>query len=83
MVRLAFVAINAPETGAEEQHAVETLEAQEARIANCYSHALQLLRDQKKSDAKVRPETHSPFLTRSECGTIPLSSCAFFVRTIK
>lgn len=59
MVRLAFAAINAPEDGSEEQQAVETLEAQEARVADKYNQALQFFRDGRKEDAKARCSTPS------------------------
>ncbi len=53
MVRLAYAAINAFADGDEEQQGVETLEAQEARVANTYMRALQLVQDERKEEAKV------------------------------
>lgn len=54
MVRLAFAAINASADGDEEQQDGETLEAQEARVADSYMRALQLVQDNRKLDAQVR-----------------------------
>ena len=54
MVRLAFAAINAsPDTDGEEQNG-ETLEAQEARVADSYMRALQLVQDGRTTEAQVR-----------------------------
>ncbi|CAL8466575.1 g6111 [Coccomyxa elongata] len=53
MVRLAYAAINAVGEGEEEQQGVETLEAQEARVANTYMRALQLVQEESREEAKA------------------------------
>lgn len=53
MVRLAYAAINASANDAEEQQAGETLEAQEARVADTYMRALQLVQEDRKAEAQV------------------------------
>ena len=54
MVRMAFAAINAAADGDREQQAGETREAQEARVADTYVNALQLLQEQRPADAQAR-----------------------------
>lgn len=53
MVRLAFAAINAAADADKEQQAGQTREAQEARVAETYTHALQLLQDDRSEEAQV------------------------------
>ena len=53
MVRVAFAAINAAADGIVQMEAGETREAQEARVADSYLHALQLLQDQQPVEAQA------------------------------
>lgn len=53
MVRLAFAAINAATNADKEQQVGETREAQEARVADTYIQALQLLQDERTEEAQV------------------------------
>ncbi len=72
MVRLAYAAINAVGEGEEEQQGVETLEAQEARVANTYMRALQLVQEERKEEAKVCSDSACVAESHIAIATAPL-----------
>lgn len=81
MVRLAYAAINAVGEGEEERQGVETLEAQEARVANTYMRALQLVQEERKEEAKVCSDNAcvaESHMARATAPLVPFICCATF-----